>query len=392
MTVATLSNATARAVFLDRHGLGVGSADTPMDAIADLGFVQVDSVNTFARAHDLILWSRHGRYRPQALHRLLARDRAVFEHWTHDAAVLPMALWPHWRLRFARDAARLESRWEIDRPEGFGAQVDTVLRQIADHGACTSGDVGVDEARGKGGWWDWHPSKTALEYLWRSGQVSVVRREGFRKVYDLTERVIPQDVRGAAFDPATTVDALCHAALDRLGFATPSEIAAFWAVVTKPEARDWAQAALAEDHAIPLDVVGHDGKLRRCVARPEVPDHVPTLEGRVRILSPFDPALRDRSRAEWLFGFRYRIEIFVPAPQRTYGYYVFPVWEGDRAIGRIDMARQGEVLAVRAFWPEPGVRMGAGRLSRLQAELTRAARFGGCAEVVFAADWLRNGG
>ena len=390
MAVAVLGNGAARAVFLDRHGLGAGFAASPMDAIADLGFVQLDSVNTFARAHDLILWSRHGRYRPAALDRLLSRDRAVFEHWTHDAAVLPMALWPHWRLRFARDAARLESRWEKQRPAGFGAQVDAVLRQIADHGACSSGDVGADEERGAGGWWEWHPSKTALEYLWRSGRVSVVRREGFRKVYDLTERVIPQAVRDASHDAAATINALCHAALDRLGFATPGEIAAFWDVVTREEARDWAAGALADGHAIPLEVEGHDGKRRRCLARPDVLDRVPDLPGRVRVLSPFDPALRDRRRAEWLFGFRYRIEIFVPAPQRRYGYYVFPVFEGDRAIGRIDMARQGEVLAVRAFWPEAGVRMGAGRLARLQAELARAARFGGCGEVVYAEGWMRD--
>jgi uncharacterized protein YcaQ len=392
MSVLALDNRRARAVFLARHGLGAQMQPSPMDVIADLGFVQLDSVNTFARAHDLILWSRHSRYRPDAMNRLLAQDRAVFEHWTHDAAIIPMDLWPHWRLRFARDATRLERRWEKDRPQGFGAQVDTVLRQIADHGGCTSGDVGRGEVRGKGGWWDWHPSKTALEYLWRSGQVSVARREGFRKVYDLTERVIPSAVRDVPSDAAGTVDALCHAALDRLGFATPSEIAAFWDVVTKDEARCWATAALADGHAIALDVAGDDGKLRRCLARPEVLDQAAKLASRARILSPFDPALRDRKRAEWLFGFHYRIEIFVPAAQRAYGYYVFPVWEGERAIGRIDMTRQGEVLEVRAFWPEPGVTMGTGRLARLQAELSRAARFGGCGEVAFALDWLRSGG
>ncbi len=147
MSVLALDNRRARAVFLARHGLGAQMQPSPMDVIADLGFVQLDSVNTFARAHDLILWSRHSRYRPDAMNRLLAQDRAVFEHWTHDAAIIPMDLWPHWRLRFARDATRLERRWEKDRPQGFGAQVDTVLRQIADHGGCTSGDVG----RGKGG-------------------------------------------------------------------------------------------------------------------------------------------------------------------------------------------------------------------------------------------------
>jgi hypothetical protein len=106
-------------------------------------------------------------------------------------------------------------------------------------------------------------------------------------------------------------------------------------------------------------------------------------------LSPFDPALRDRHRAERLFGFNYRIEIFVPAPKRTYGYYVFPVIEGDRLIGRIDMKRDGATLAVRAFWSETGVRMGAGRVKALVAELERAAAFGGCSAIELSDGWIR---
>ena len=390
MSVPVLSNAAARRVFLDRHGLGAGAGAARLDGVIhDLGFVQVDSVNTFARAHDMILWSRRGSYRPAALDRLHARERGVFEHWTHDAAVIPMAFWPHWRLRFDRDRARLESRWERDRPAGFMAQAETVLRQVADHGECTSGDVGTDEARSGGGWWEWHPSKTALEYLWRSGDLSIVRRDGFRKVYDLTERVIPADLRSARPDAGATIDWLCEAALDRLGFATSGELAAFWATVTPAEAKDWVVAALTDGRVTAVDVEGCDGRRRRCVARASVLDDVPAVTGRVRILSPFDPALRDRKRAEFLFGFHYRIEIFVPAPQRTYGYYVFPVLEGDRLIGRIDMRRQGDVLEVRAFWPEAGVAMGAGRTARLRAELDRAARFGGCGAIDFADDWQR---
>ena len=139
-----------------------------------------------------------------------------------------------------------------------------------------------------------------------------------------------------------------------------------------------------------IDVAGVDGKLRRSFAWPDVMDTLPRAPvPRVRILSPFDPALRDRKRAERLFGFSYRIEIFVPAPQRTYGYYVFPVMQADRIIGRIDMKREGTALKVRAFWPEAGVRMGAGRVGALRKELDRAAVFGGCDDVVFADDWLR---
>lgn len=395
MSVPVLRNADARRIFLAHHGLaarpsGSGKGADLKAVIDDLGFVQLDSVNTFARAHDLILWSRRQQYRPKALQHLLHRDRRLFEHWTHDAAIMPIESFPYWHLRFARDAVRMEQRWKEWRRGDFMAKIDGVLRRIADEGCCTSGDVGTDEVRGKGGWWDWHPSKTALEYLWRSGQVSVVRREGFTKVYDLTERVIPPQYLNARHTEADTIDWCCAGALDRLGFATSGELAAFWDHLTPAEAKAWCADALAEGRIVEVDVESVDGKLRRSFAWPDMMDRaVPEVGGRLRVLSPFDPALRDRKRAERLFGFHYRIEIFVPAPKRKYGYYVFPVVEGDRLIGRIDMKREDGVLAVRAFWPEQGVRMGAGRLRALESELERASVFGGCERVGYLDGWMR---
>ncbi|MDP5358718.1 MAG: winged helix DNA-binding domain-containing protein [Paracoccaceae bacterium] len=132
MTVPVLPNGTARHLFLAKHGLagrpsGAGKGADLKAVIDGLGFVQLDSVNTFARAHDLILWSRRQQYRPQALQHLLHRDRQVFEHWTHDAAVIPMESFAHWRLRFARDEARLASRWRNDRRDDFHAKIAEVL-------------------------------------------------------------------------------------------------------------------------------------------------------------------------------------------------------------------------------------------------------------------------
>ncbi|SMY08386.1 winged helix-turn-helix domain-containing protein [Flavimaricola marinus] len=399
MTLPQLGNDAARRLFLDRHGLlqtggGPGKGADLAGVIGDLGFVQVDSVNTFARAHDLILWARRGQYRSPALDSLLAKDRAVFEHWTHDAAVIPMDQFPHWRHRFDRDAAWLHSRWSEWRREGFLQQIDEVRRHVQDHGHCTSRDVGKDEAKGSGGWWDWHPSKTALEYLWRTGECSVVRRDGFRKVYDLTERVIPPDVLKARTDEQETIDWACNSALDKLGFGTSGELAAFWALATPAEAKSWCAAALARGEIIEIEVLGHDGAPRRSFTRPGVLEQaraLPDASSRVRILSPFDPALRDRKRAERLFGFHYRIEIFVPEAQRKYGYYVFPVMEGTQMIGRIDMKadRSTGALNVTGFWPEPGVKWGKGRQSRLEAELDRAKRLGGCDRVEMTDGWLR---
>ena len=205
--------------------------------------------------------------------------------------------------------------------------------------------------------------------------------------------MIPAERLNARFDDTDTVDWACATAMDKLGFATSGELAAFFAMVTPAEARAWCKAAEAEGTIIAIDVKGVDGKLRRSFARPDVMDVArPGPVKRVRILSPFDPALRDRKRAERLFGFHYRIEIFVPAPKRQYGYYVFPVMEGDRLIGRIDMKadRPHRRLDVTGFWPEDGVQMGAGRLKRLGAELVRAARFAGCDDVVKVDGWLKS--
>ncbi|PVB63326.1 crosslink repair DNA glycosylase YcaQ family protein [Labrenzia sp. 011] len=398
-TFPRLANASARRLFLDKHGLGSapkgsGKGDDLAAVIDRLGFVQVDSINTVARAHHMILAARRPAYKEKNLKHLLERDRHLFEHWTHDASVIPAAFFPHWRLRFARDKERLIGRWRIWRRNGFEEKFDEVLKQISTHGPVTSATVGEDEKRSSGGWWDWHPSKTALEFLWRTGELSVCGRDGFRKVYDLTERVIPPDHLATRFDTQETIDWAARSALDRLGFASSGEIAAFWDLITPQEAKLWCQNALETGSIVEIEIECVDGTPRKTFACPETLETLDALAdppARVRILSPFDPALRDRKRAERLFGFSYRIEIFVPEPKRKYGYYVFPVLERDRLIGRIDMKalRSEERLHIRAFWPEDGIRMTKGRLARLEAELGRTARFSGCTDISFEPGWLR---
>jgi len=253
MSLPRLSNQAARRIFLDRHALldtpqGTGKGDDLLSLITQLGFVQLDSINTVARAHDMILFARRPRYRSAHLKHLYETQQALFEHWTHDAAVIPLAFYQQWHLRRSRDAEKLRNQWRSWRREGFEDQLQTVLDHIRDHGACGTSDVGKDETRGSGGWWDWHPSKTALEYLWRSGALHVVGRENFQKRYDLTTRALAAHIRApnAAPTEAETIDWCCHAALDRLGFATSGEIAAFWAHVSAREAKAWCAAALRD--------------------------------------------------------------------------------------------------------------------------------------------------
>lgn len=390
MALPILPNSAARRLFLARHALLGPVPATLPDLLGRLGFVQVDSVLTLARAHDMILWSRRPSYRPADL-QALVRSRGAFEHWTHDAAVLPIEAWPHWRHRFARDRARMDRRWDDWQGPDFRSHLDRTLRHIADNGGTLSGDL-IDGPRGEPGWWNWHPGKVALEYLWRVGELSVSHRQGFQKVYDLTERVIPETHRTSTPALDETIDWAANAALDRLGFATPTELAAFWDLLTPHEAQVWAKDALSRDDIEEIQVEGADGKLRRSFARPgtlEEAAAIPEPGDRLRLLSPFDPALRDRARAERLFGFFYRIEIYVPAPKRTYGYYVFPVLEGTRLAARTEVVAQNGTVTLRALWPEPGIRWGKGRTQRLMAELERVAKLAGASRIDLAPDWLR---
>lgn len=389
-----IDNHTARRMFLNHHLLigarsGSGKGADLQSVIDHLGFVQVDSVNTLARAHDLILWSRRQQYRAPHLPAQL-KTRGAFEHWTHDASVISMDHFPMWRHKFTKDKAFMDKRWGAWRREGFREQLDAVLKQITDEGGCTSMDVGKDEAKGSGGWWDWHPSKTALEYLWRSGDLSVCHRTGFRKVYDLTERVIPPEHLNAHVPEHDMIEWACMSALDRLGFATSGEIAAFYEIITAAQAREWCATALKSERISEADIEAADGSLRRSfILAEKLVETPPEPNTRVRLLSPFDPALRDRKRAERLFGFHYRIEIFVPAPKRKYGYYVFPVMQGDRIIGRIDTKRDGDTTLVTAFWPENDVAMGKGRIKALEAEIERAATFVGSTSLNWTKGWLK---
>ena len=397
-----LSNRDARRLFISLHGLSEPLHRKLTDVelamrIEQIGFVQIDSVNTVERAHHMILHARNRTYRPEQMARLLEKDRLLFENWTHDASAIPTKFYPYWGCRFRQNSAKLRERWRKFRRPGFEEAIASVLARISDDGPVMARDLGDDKPKNADGWWDWHPSKTALEFLWRTGVLAVCRREGFQKVYDLTERVIPEKYRACQPNKIETIDWLCRAALERLGFATAGEIANYWETVSKPEAQQWCRANLGNglreieiectETDKPCCVFAFDDVVDRVE---DAPDPLPVL----RILSPFDPMIRDRQRANRLFGFDYRIEIFVPAHKRQYGYYVFPIMEGDRFVGRIDIKHRRQEdgsLHVTGLWPERKIKFGRVRQRALETALEQLRRFCGAGAVTFSDGYFREG-
>lgn len=396
----TITNTDARRLFLQLHGLSVPprkalSEDGLVDMIDQLGFVQIDSINTVERAHHQILFSRNQTYRQKQLALVHHRRQEVFENWTHDAAIIPSSFYPYWRHRFTRVRRKLRERWRKWRREGFEELLDEIRNKIVADGPAMSRDFARSETKKGDGWWDWHPEKTALEYLWRTGEIAVLRRDGFQKVYDLSERVIPEQHYQARVSGEEFVDWACNAALDRLGFATTGEIAAFFDIISPAEAKQWAEAQGHDLQDVAIECSNSD-KARICLARPGIAElavKAPPPPTRLRVLSPFDPILRDRMRSERLFGFRYRIEVFVPQAKREYGYYVFPLLEKDKIVGRIDMKhnRSDSTLTVKALWLEPKIRFSSGREQNLMSELERILRFTGAEQLEFANGWQRSG-
>jgi len=380
--------AAARALFLEAQGLLDDPARRATRAavaklIDRLGFVQLDSINRVERAHHLILGTRLDGYRPALLDRLAFTERRLFEHRTHDAAYIPVALFPYWKPRFPRHAKRLRGmRWFSRR---LGKDPDRIIaavqRRLEREGPLSARDF--ERERPAEGWWDWSPEKTALEYLWWTGVIATSARDGFDKVYDLTERVLPDAHAAPTPEHDALVEWACGSALERLGAASPAELAHFWLAVPIADAAAWCRKAVSEGRAVPVrlgDAAG--GKPKPGVARPDWARRArraPEPPAGLRLLAPFDPIVRDRKRLARLFAFDYRFEAFTPAAKRKYGYYVMPILEGDRFVGRLDprLDRARKALVVEGVWWEPGVKPSRARGRAFEAALEKlAARIG----------------
>lgn len=357
--------AAARRLFMFRQGLcddpdRRGSASNLAKLIERMGFVQIDTINVVDRAHHLILSTRSADFSPRLLDELCGKRQLLFEHWTHDASLIPTKFFAHWRPRFARAAGKSWHRTQLGRDSA--AVIEQVRQRIRADGPLRSKDFEHPPSRGAGSWWNWKPAKLALDYLWRVGELYIVSRDNFQKVYDLTERVVPHLHALPPLSMDEHVDWVCSSALDRLGFATASELSRFWRHVDIATARRWMNEQVESGEAINVMIDSANGQPpRAAIARPDVLRRIralPEVPPIARLLCPFDPVIRDRARLHRLFNFDYRFEAFVPSPKRKHGYYVMPLLLGDKLIARVDpkFHRDRGELEIKKIWWEPNAR------------------------------------
>lgn len=321
-------------------------------ALTRTGVLQIDSVNVLQRAHYLPLFSRLGPYDTALLHRAADRPpRRLVEYWAHVAAYMPVELWPAMRHRMAayRDKGHAWSGGT-----GRPPLADALLAEVERRGAVTARELDPATDRPRDQWgWNWSETKKALEYLFLAGELAVARRNGaFERVYDTPERVLPAAVLDTPEpDVREASRILVRRAAVSTGVATEASLRDYFRMGVR-ETRGAVQELVEEGTLEPVRVEGWQRLAYRHVDAP-APRRIRTAA----LLSPFDPLVWERVRTEDLFGFRYRIEIYVPAHKRVHGYYVLPFLLDESIVARVDLKadRATGRLLVRAAWAEPAV-------------------------------------
>lgn len=337
--------------FADPRPAGGGDQRRLRRMAERLAVVQIDSVNVLSRSHYLPGFSRLGPYPRPAMDALAGRRHALFEYWAHEASLLPVRLQPFLRWRMAAAEAHAWGsmvRMQRERP-GYVAEL---LDRVRDSGPLRASELAEERPNRPGSMWNWHAGKAALEWLFYTGALTTRERTAsFERVYDLTERVLPAEVLATPTpDRPDAVRELVRTAAGALGVATETDLRDYFRLPV-----DDARQALAElTEAGELQPVEVPGWARPAWLHPEA--RRPRWVRARALLSPFDSLVWERPRAERIFGFRYRLEIYTPAAKRVHGYYVLPFLLGDRLVARVDLKadRQAGVLRVQAAHAEEG--------------------------------------
>ncbi len=345
---------TARLLLLEQQGLlfppevPAQKADV-LKTVQRIGALQLDTIHVVARSQYIVLWSRLGCYVPAWLDELLAEGK-LFEYWSHAACLLPVDDYPLYR-RIMLDGLRgwMDGSQWLREHSGLASQV---LDRIRREGGLRSADFESPGRKG-GGWWSWKDEKLALEYLHTAGELMTARRENFQRVYDLRERVLPDWQDSQAPDSAAVRQTLLLRTFGHLGLCQARWASDYYRL-SKRGIREDLAAALERGELIQAEVEGWAEPaylLPALLPRAQALEASPPVIRYTTLLSPFDPLIWDRQRASIVFGFDYRIEVYLPAEKRTYGYYTLPVLQNGALIGRLGAKahRKQKTLEVRSL-------------------------------------------
>lgn len=363
-----------------------------LELIRHLGAIQIDTISVISRSHVTVLWSRLGQYDPALFDELYYPDGHLMEYWAHAAAFAPIETLPHYRRGMAvfREKYGEPGTWAHRERE----LVERVLATIRERGPLSSRDFErPDGPRPEP--WEWYggkPDRQALEYLWTVGDLMVQRRQGFQRVYEVTERIAPHIINHQPTSLEEDQRHFASTSLRAMGVALAPWVADYFRsgsmrYVKLSEVPGVMASLASEGQAIPVEIEGI--KEQAWLDPTMVPKLTDLRAGRGRptlttLLSPFDNLIWYRPRTSALFGFEYRLECYTPAPKRRYGYYNMPILHRGRLVGRVDPSydRRKKVLTIKAAHLEPSVRPTPALVSAVAGALTDLAGFLGGQTVV----------
>ncbi|MFJ2542354.1 winged helix-turn-helix domain-containing protein [Microbacterium sp. NPDC087589] len=378
----TLSAAQARRIALAAQGFSRArpvsvSARHIHRAMDRLGVLQIDSVNVFARSHYMPLFSRLGAYEPALFDRVFhSRTTHYVEYMAHEATFIPIEDWPLWRFRMDH----FRARWAA--ADSWMSTNTRTLRWVQDElrarGPLRPADLRDDAPRERGTWWDWDDVKLALEHLWRTGDVAISGRKGFERTYALAEQVIPDAILSQQVPREEAIRELTRRAARSSGVATQSDLADYHRIRDRAAVTQAIADLVDVGEIVPVSVRGWDRGGRPLPSWRHRDAVLPRRIDAAALLTPFDPVVWFRDRALRAFELDYRIEIYVPAEKRRYGYYSLPVLVGDRIVARVDLKadRATSTLQVQSAWWEPQSQPDADA-EKIAAELALAAAWQG---------------
>lgn len=302
--------------------------------IEKLGYIQIDTISVVQRAHHHTLWTRLLDYDPEMLHELQAQDRRVFEYWAHAASYLPMKDYRYYLPRMS-SFSDPKDKWARNRLEKCGHMMDSVLKRIREEGPLGSKDFKSNPRAKPEKWWDWKPAKVALELLFWRGDLMVTERRNFHRIYDLTERVLPDNIDTSMPEDDELGRFLVYRALSSYGIATRKDIVNHIHAAAKETVLNAVQELADEGEIVPVGVHGDYGYfiLSSTLQKSTISSPNPR---KVFLISPFDNLIIQRDRTRRLFGFDYVLECYMPKEKRKDGYFVLPVLWGSRFVGRMD--------------------------------------------------------
>lgn len=351
--------------------------------IENLGYVQIDTISVVQRAHHHTLWTRYSGYHPDMLHQLQAVDRTIFEYWGHAASYLPMSDYRYYTHRMKNFSDPMH-KWAKDRLEKCGHLMDEVISRISKEGPLGSKDFKSNPDVKRQQWWDWKPAKTALELLFWRGDLMVTRREKFQRIYDLTERVLPEGTDTSLPHEDELGCFLVRRAMRAQGISTLNDIVRHIHAAGREVVKSAVESLREEKEIVQVSVEG-DSSYYALTQQLEDLTESSRESGTVHILSPFDNLIILRDRTSRLFNYDYTLECYTPKSKRQYGYFVLPVLWGTEFIGRLDPKadRKRSILILRNLQFEEGFDEWEKFLPAFAAKLTDFARFNNCNSIEF---------